>query len=223
MHRRLQVRLGSLSLRALASTRLMTSMLDQDGTILHLSSAYVSRIADDGRSVEELIGSNLAQVLGGPQGVERVQLAKHAIDLGRALAVRCVLKGVQHISHFHPVSDPSIHPVPFVVKVHYVVEGEVQLQDFEPGEYIESVYNNYGPLASLSAREVQIASLLSQGFDTRQIAERTFRTQHTINSHKKSIFNKLNCSTSAQAVLIIRRAGLTERDAPRIGAASQQA
>lgn len=222
MHRRLQARLGSTPLRALASSRLMTSMVDQDGTILHVSPTYVSRIADSSRTPDELIGCNIGNVLGGPQGAERVRLARHAIELGRALAVRCVLKGVQHISHFHPIADPAIHPVPFVFKVHYVVEGEISLQDFEPGEYVESTFNNYGMLASLSTREVQIAALLSQGLDTKQIAAQTFRTQHTINSHKKAIYSKLHCTTGAQAVLIIRRAGLSERDAPRIAAMQQQ-
>ncbi|MGB0367805.1 MAG: response regulator transcription factor [Flavobacteriales bacterium] len=50
----------------------------------------------------------------------------------------------------------------------------------------------------LSEREKDVLQLLSKGLSSRLIAEQLFITEHTVNSHRKSLLKKFGCNTTAQ-------------------------
>jgi len=64
-----------------------------------------------------------------------------------------------------------------------------------------------GPGASqrpvLTRREEQVAGLIAEGLTNRQIGERLFIGQRTVDSHVSHIFAKLGCTTRAQVAAII--------------------
>jgi DNA-binding NarL/FixJ family response regulator len=56
-----------------------------------------------------------------------------------------------------------------------------------------------GLLATLTRREQQVASLVSQDLTNRRMAQRLHVTENTIEMHQSNIFAKLGVSTRAEA------------------------
>jgi DNA-binding NarL/FixJ family response regulator len=65
-----------------------------------------------------------------------------------------------------------------------------------------------GPLAELTAREVEVLRLIARGVRNRQIAERLVITEKTVANHVSNIYNKLQVADRVEAMLRAREAGL---------------
>jgi two-component system NarL family response regulator len=61
---------------------------------------------------------------------------------------------------------------------------------------------------ALTERETEIIGLVAEGLRNRAIAERIGRSEDTVKMHLKSIFDKLDVETRAEAVKLARRKGL---------------
>lgn len=209
---------GSFTRDQLFATSVMCTALSDQGTIMHMSAAFAKLLKGSDARPADHVGGNLTRVLGDRYGGERIRLARHTLEVNHPIICRSVIRGRQYVSHYHPAADSHEPDARVAIIFHQVLEGPVNVSEFEHGEFIEAVNNDYGPLASLSRREVEVASLLSQGMDAKSIAAKLSRSLETISSHKKSLFLKLGVDNQLEAAMIIRRAGLTERDAPRIAA-----
>ena len=62
----------------------------------------------------------------------------------------------------------------------------------------------------LTATEIEIIRAIALGKTTREIADERFSSVHTITTHRKNIFRKLNANTAIEAVRKARRAGLID-------------
>jgi len=62
---------------------------------------------------------------------------------------------------------------------------------------IEQALATFG-VESLTRREQEVASLLAQGFDTKEIAARLHLVQGTVKNHRKRIYSKLNVSSLSE-------------------------
>jgi DNA-binding NarL/FixJ family response regulator len=62
-----------------------------------------------------------------------------------------------------------------------------------------------GPLAGLTARELEVADLVAQGMTNRQIAERLFIAERTVEGHVERIRAKLNVHSRTQVGASIAR------------------
>ena len=62
----------------------------------------------------------------------------------------------------------------------------------------------------LTARQIQILSLLDEGLGTTDIAERLFICAATVRNHIKNILRKLKVHSRLEAVSLARRVGLLE-------------
>ena len=60
----------------------------------------------------------------------------------------------------------------------------------------------------LSAREIEIIQLVSEGFSNKEIAERLFLSVHTITTHRKNIMSKLGVNNTAGLVMYAIRQNL---------------
>jgi len=60
---------------------------------------------------------------------------------------------------------------------------------------------------SLSAREKEVLSLLSQGLTGVEIAERLYLSPETVRTHVRNAMTKLNASTRAHAIAIAIKNG----------------
>ena len=64
--------------------------------------------------------------------------------------------------------------------------------------------------AVLTATEKEIVRAIAQGKTTKEIANERFSSIHTITTHRKNIFRKLNINTAHEAVKYALRAGLVD-------------
>jgi len=65
-----------------------------------------------------------------------------------------------------------------------------------------------GHPSTLTATEKDIVRAIAQGKTTKEIAAERFSSIHTINTHRKNIFRKLNVNTAHEAIKTAMRAGL---------------
>lgn len=68
--------------------------------------------------------------------------------------------------------------------------------------------NGSSPSQTLTARELEVLRMLSEGLANKQIAARLGISEHTVKFHVGSVFTKLGASTRAEAVMIGARQGL---------------
>ena len=62
----------------------------------------------------------------------------------------------------------------------------------------------------LTATETEIVRAIAQGKKTKEIAEERFLSIHTVTTHRKNIFRKLNVNTAHEVVKYALRAGLVD-------------
>jgi DNA-binding NarL/FixJ family response regulator len=83
---------------------------------------------------------------------------------------------------------------------------ELQMEFFDSiEEEIKAKDPNYKTL--LTAREMQIAKMVTQGISSEQIAEQLSLSLHTINSHRKNILRKLNAKNPIDLMNYLREIG----------------
>lgn len=194
----------------------MASVFTADGDILYMSPAFERTLLGPEAADGNAVGRNLRQLLGEESGRERIGYLQEVIATRKPMVVRCVIRGVQHITHIYPAVDLAKPGVTVVGALHEVFEGVVDPTQFEDFNYVEATWNDYGKIAELSPRESEVAVRIGLGMDAKEIAEALTRSLDTVTSHKKAVYAKLGCDSQLKAALIIRRCGLTQRDVPRI-------
>lgn len=58
-------------------------------------------------------------------------------------------------------------------------------------------------LQGLTSRELEIAALIASGHTNNSIARKLFISPHTVNTHRKNIFRKLNVNNIATLVHVM--------------------
>jgi DNA-binding CsgD family transcriptional regulator len=53
----------------------------------------------------------------------------------------------------------------------------------------------------LSVREIEVITLIAEGFTNVEISDRLFLSVHTVNTHRKNIMNKLGVKNTAGIVM----------------------
>lgn len=64
------------------------------------------------------------------------------------------------------------------------------------------------PFPELTERELEVLSLISQGLNNQEIAQKLFLSPKTVRNHITNIFGKLQEADRAQAIVRAREAGL---------------
>src|SRR5262249_15514324 len=65
-----------------------------------------------------------------------------------------------------------------------------------------------GPLAKLSARELEVLGLVAEGLTNHDIARRLVLSEHTVNRHVANILRKLGLNSRTAAATLAGRHGL---------------
>jgi DNA-binding NarL/FixJ family response regulator len=76
----------------------------------------------------------------------------------------------------------------------------------EKGRYQDPTYG------TLTPREQEIMRLIAEGFSTKQIAEKLFISQKTVENHRTSIFSKLDIHSTIELVRYAAKYGLIDVD-----------
>ncbi len=64
--------------------------------------------------------------------------------------------------------------------------------------------------STLTHTEVEVMRAIAQGKTTKEIANERFSSIHTINTHRKNIFRKLQVNTAHEAIRVAMRSGLID-------------
>jgi len=59
------------------------------------------------------------------------------------------------------------------------------------------------PISLLSSREIEVITLVSKGFNSREISQKLLLSEQTIKIHRKNILKKLNVNSSIQAIRLL--------------------
>jgi DNA-binding CsgD family transcriptional regulator len=73
----------------------------------------------------------------------------------------------------------------------------VRLALGEPARAAVAASNRAGA-GFLARREAEVARLVADGLSNKEIGARLFISEHTVDSHVRSILNKLGCNSRAQ-------------------------
>lgn len=76
-------------------------------------------------------------------------------------------------------------------------DAAVRLALGDPGDVAAAAPNSAGA-GLLAKREAEVARLVADGLSNKEIGARLFISEHTVDSHVRSILNKLGCSSRAQ-------------------------
>lgn len=82
--------------------------------------------------------------------------------------------------------------------INEVMNGKEIFEGFVSQELEQDFEGENSRLKILSRREKEVAVLMSQGMSTAQISSELFLSQHTINTHRKNILNKLGLTNTVQ-------------------------
>lgn len=93
-----------------------------------------------------------------------------------------------------------------------VAAGEAYVQRELTGLILDEVAGRpgWGPVPSLSRREMEVLRLVAAGCDNKEIGRRLEIAQATVKSHLKAVFNQLGARGRAEAVAVALRLGIIE-------------
>lgn len=164
-----------------------------------------------GKSVHDFFGAGAAR--------ERLGIIDRVLARHRPVVLRHIRLGRQLQATFWPLREPgpALDPASACGRESAVLiitrEGESECAPGQEFELIESDYADFGALAELSRRELEVLALLGQGLSIAQIAECLHRSVKTIEKHRHSIGKKLNATNRVELAHLASVAGLEVRDA----------
>jgi DNA-binding NarL/FixJ family response regulator len=192
------------ALQCLAETVVSpVKIYDTDCRLVYLN-VPAARLA--GRSREELLGLLRDEVLSPQTAGERNAIVQRVLDSGCPIVVREVLGGIRWSTHVQALPEAV-----FGQKLAMVVQRAVVNAGWvgeERCETIDAQTGDYGPLARLSKRELEVLRMLGEGLSTRAIAGRLKRSEKTVKSHRLALGRKLNISSRVMLARTAIWAGL---------------
>lgn len=96
------------------------------------------------------------------------------------------------------------------------MDSAIRNKKYYSDEVLELLFdNNQLPIDAaepgyLTPAEIKIVKLITSGLTTKEIAAQINNSFHTVMSHRKNIFRKLNINNSSELVMYAVRAGLTD-------------
>lgn len=97
------------------------------------------------------------------------------------------------------------------------IEAAVKIKKYYSPEVLDLLTSVEEPTRSvqeeqgqLTSTEIEIVRMISQGLTTKEIAQRKHSSFHTVMTHRKNIFRKLDINNASELVLYAIKAGLIE-------------
>ncbi len=112
-----------------------------------------------------------------------------------------------NVENNRPTASPASHQFPFIVRItgnaraaHTMLPSAVLIKVVAHLAEPKAVETH-----TLSAREMQVLELLTQGAANKEIAARLHIVERTVKAHVTSIFNKLGVNSRTEAVVVALR------------------
>lgn len=177
--------LALLEVVAAAVTNPVT-ILDAEGRLVYLNGPACRFV---GLPQADVIGRLMTDILPPAFAAERMAIIRRVLHTGEGVVLREVFGGIKWRTLLEPL-PASLIGRPLVMVVHRSEQQAGWLSP-ETREVIEARSNDYGPLARLTKRELDVLCLLGEGLSTAAIALRLRRSEKTVKSHRLALGRKL--------------------------------
>ncbi len=202
----------SVALDALADdTRCIVCVVNLDGTIL-----WVNRLTEALCNAEPgtLCPTHASQVFPPEYVSERLEMMREAVATGRPVVCEGICWGLYRRTTFRPIPTPP-EEVPRVLSVcRPKPADEASPNDSGDPPARRARFNDLGPLAALTDRELEILDLIGRGLSTAEIARHLHRSIKTIEWHRVSLGEKLGATNRVGLARIAINAGLSNGPLP---------
>lgn len=186
------------------------SLVDGDG-IVTFTNARAAHLFIRG-TPDQAIGRSLNELFGDDWADERLRIFQQIREAGQPVISRHIRHGVQIQSTIRLITEPDDEDETFLI---LTVEGEHEPAQPERFQIVESKLVHLGPLGALTARELEVLTLIGHGLSTPDIARALHRSPRTIEGHCDAIRSKLDGASRVQLAEFARRAGLQLEDSHR--------
>lgn len=181
---------------------------DTDGNYVVANHAFCELL---GAPQNKVIGSRITDWFPPRVAEERRAMRMHVLRTGRAVHVTDLLRGRRFTGTVRPFEGGPYRDCVFAL---------LQARPPRPDEIDAGLYPlecfDLGPLATLTARELEILELIGRGLSQREIADRLGRTVKTVEAHRSSLGKKLKAKKNVHLVQIAIAAGMLDpAESPR--------
>ncbi len=97
--------------------------------------------------------------------------------------------------------------------IHSIIEGDTYFSEETEEKYLANqlkIEKQVSALTELSSREKEILVLIAHEYNTAEIAEKTFISLNTVNTHRRNLLSKLNAKNTAGLVKYAVENGLVD-------------
>ncbi len=124
-------------------------------------------------------------------------------SISKAEFIELTKVGIKNIIYKTADKDEILTAIDSAIKGKKFYSGEVLDLILELGENKPVMEDN----VHLTISEVEIVRLIAGGMTTKEIAEKKCISFHTVNTHRKNIFRKLNVSNASELIIHAIKAG----------------
>jgi DNA-binding CsgD family transcriptional regulator len=152
---------------------------------------------------------------------ERLRVFRAMLIHDKPVLMRVIWRGYQHftwISRVEYEETDASAGVHLFLTITRRAGNDSEAESFMPKafEEVESGVVRLGRLSSLSPRELEVLALLGQGLSVPDAARILHRSEHTIATHVKTLYSKLDISDRVELAEIAVRSGVTLRDVNKV-------
>lgn len=158
-----------------------------------------------GMARESVVGAGLWDLLPPPVREERFNLARQVLKAGHPARIVGMVRGVWLSTTYRPVRDKDGAIAGMMICSSQLGPAPVQGNDVM---VIHAHTHDMGRLSVLSRRELEVLCKLGRGKSLTEIARALYRSQRTIESHRRSLGLKLGIKTTPELARLAADAGL---------------
>jgi DNA-binding CsgD family transcriptional regulator len=186
-------------------------LLDRAGVVLAASPALT--LASE--ASPSPVGLCLADLYPDRVARERAHDHAHALSHRTPRRLRGFLHGCWTLATARPAATPTGEPG--ILWTIAPITDSPFSPPFHEDDAPIARHHDLGPLAALSARELEVLRLLGLGLTTSAIAETLQRSAKTVEGHRVSLGAKLRLSTRVEVARVALAAGLTTLSPEELG------
>lgn len=174
----------------LADVGAAVEMVDAQG-VIRACSAAGARLR--GRTVDQVVGANLASLMPEPAAAERINLIRAVLESGRTAVLSERRQGHFARTVYRRVRTDRGDQV--LASTYFGGHGPSAMLDHQNITPVVAVHDEPGELAKLTSKELTVLRKLAEGMTHEQIAQKLNRSAKTVEWHRSSIGRKLGLNT----------------------------
>lgn len=183
-------------------------VVDTDGRVQFANACCSEAL---GRPAAELVGRSVRELLPEAIAEERARLFRHVATGGRPVMLIEMVGGRWCRTVMRRLSARSSER-PFILIIQHLGSGASGAPRGEEYDVVHAESHDAGTLGALSRRELEVLTLVGEGLNTAEIANRLHRTVKTVEWHRASLGRKLGVANRVELAQIAIAAGLSSAE-----------